>query len=199
MAADITVVIATIPPRSDLLKRAIRSVTKQTLQPVRVIVETDHDHLGAASTKNRGIALVDTEWTALLDDDDEFLPTHLEKLYAAAIANNADVAYSVPLVVENPSFVQSERQYFKPFDPDVLRQRSYIQTTSLVRTSLLKEAGGFQCPPGSVYDDWGCWLSILDLGGKFVHVPEQTFRWRHWGYGMPGVPGNTSGLPSRWG
>lgn len=180
-----------------MLKKALRSVERQTLAPAKVIVVEDTDHAGAAATKNAGLRQVTTEWVAFLDDDDQFLPGHLATLYHAG-PEDADVLYSVPLIPENPAFVQSEPQYFKPFDPDVLRERSFIQTTSLVRTRLALKAGGFQCPPGSDYDDWGLWLALLDLGARFHHVPEQTFVWHHWGYGTPAQPGNTSGRPDRW-
>lgn len=195
---DITVVIAHIPTRRDELKRALRSVERQALQPREVIIETDMHHTGAAATKNRGLAQVRTDWVAFLDDDDQMLPKHLFHLRLAAFTEGADVIYSVPVVPENPAFVDSEPQYFRPFDPKVLRQRSFIQTTSLVRAGLMREAGGFQCPPGSDYDDWGAWLALLDRGARFHHVPEQTFIWHHWGVGFPGRPGNTSGRGDRW-
>lgn len=198
VTAPISVVIATIPPRADLLTRAIRSVHHQTLQPEALVIEPDPDHTGAAATKNRGIERVTTEWTAMLDDDDQFLKHHLETLYDAALSTNAHVVYSVPLIPNNPSFVASEPQYFKPFSADVLRERSYIQTTSLINTDLLKSVGGFQCPPGSVYDDWGLWLACLDAGATFFHVPQQTFIWSHRSPGRPGFEGNTSGRSDRW-
>jgi hypothetical protein len=78
-----------------------------------------------------------------------------------------------------------------PFDPDELRRRSYIQTTSLIRTDLVRSTGGFQCPAGSNYDDWGCFLALLEAGAQFYHVAEQTFVWNHHGR-------NTSGLSNRW-
>lgn len=195
---DITVVIAHIPIRQRQLQAALRSVDRQVLQPHATIVEVDMHHEGAAATKNRGLAQVTTDWVAFLDDDDAMLPTHLMRLRQAAQDTTADVVYSVPVVPENPGWVLKEPQYFRPFDPDVLRQRSYIQTTSLVRAELFREVGGFQCPQGSDYDDWGGWLTMLNAGAKFHHVPEQTFVWHHWGYGQPGVPGNTSGRGDRW-
>lgn len=197
MTSDITVVIATIPPRAKLLRRAVWSVLEQTLRPDAIVIESDPDHTGAAATKNRGLAKVATEWVAFLDDDDQFLPHHLAALSSAVAAADADVAYSIP-EVPGSAFVSSEPQYGRPFDADVLRQRSYIQTTSLVRTKLMLAAGGFQCPPGCDYDDWGAWLALLDRGATFVHVPEVTFVWNHWGYGTPGQPGNTSGRADRW-
>jgi glycosyltransferase involved in cell wall biosynthesis len=202
VAHDITVCIATIPPRQEQLRTALASVAAQTLQPAAVIVEYDHDRLGAAATKNRALAKVTTEWSAFLDDDDEFMPHHLERLRACADETGADMVYPIPLVPRYASGRDPMGRYGVPFDPDELRRRSYIQTTTLVRADLLRKAGGFQIPaahPDAIYfDDWGAWLALLDLDAKLVHLPEETFVWNHWGYGQPGVPGNTSGHPSRW-
>jgi hypothetical protein len=207
---DITVCIATIPPRASQLRRALASVAIQTLQPAAIIVEYDHGHAGAAATKNAAARRASTPWLAFLDDDDQFMPHHLETLHKAArvsyaLATPADVVYSIPEVPQSPTKRDPNGRYGVPFDPDELRRRSYIQTTSLIRADLFHEAGGFQLPmryqaDGSScpYDDWGLWLAMLDLGARFLHVPEVTFIWNHWGRGAPGVPGNTSGEPSRW-
>lgn len=208
--SDITVCIATIPPRERMLRRALASVVTQTLQPAAIIVEYDHEHTGAAATKNRAAAKADTPWLAFLDDDDQFLPHHLETLRGAAALNQVfggfpDVLYSIPEVPQSPTKRDPNGRYGVPFDPEELRRRSYIQTTSLIRRSVFERAGGFQLPdrtmPGGApcpYDDWGLWLAILEQGGRFLHVPEVTFIWNHWGRGEAGVPGNTSGDPNRW-
>jgi glycosyltransferase involved in cell wall biosynthesis len=202
---DITVCIATIPPRASQLRRALASVAVQTLQPAAIVVEYDHEHRGAAWTKNAAARRASTPWLAFLDDDDQFMPHHLETLHKAArvsyaLATPADVVYSIPEVPQSPTKRDPNGRYGVPFDPDELRRRSYIQTTSLIRADLFHEAGGFQLPPKPEcpYDDWGLWLAMLDLGARFLHVPEVTFVWNHWGRGAPGIPGNTSGEPSRW-
>lgn len=198
MSPDITVCIATIPPRAKLLRKALASVVMQTLQPAVIVVEYDHDRTGAAATKNRALAKVDTAFVAFLDDDDVVYPEHLAKLRGAADYAEADVVYSMPFIPQIPGGIDPSGMKGAPFDPDELRRRSYIQTTSLVRTKLIQSTGGFQCPAGSDYDDWGCWLALLDAGAQFHHVPEQTFQWEHWGVGQPGTPGNTSGRSDRW-
>lgn len=191
MNHDITVVIATIPPRAKMLRQALASVVLQTLQPSAIVVEYDHDRTGAAATKNRGLGRVSSDWVAFLDDDDQFMLEHLEKLAKAQNESDADVVYSMPFIPQIPGGIDPCGMKGQPFDPDELRKRSYIQTTSLVRTKLIQSTGGFQCPPGSDYDDWGCWLALLDAGASFYHLPEQTFIWNHNGR-------NTSGRPDRW-
>jgi glycosyltransferase involved in cell wall biosynthesis len=210
MGNDITVCIATIPPRAKLLRRALASVVTQTLQPAAIVVEYDHEHTGAAATKNRAAAKATTPWLAFLDDDDQFLPHHLwtlrEAVQGGTVWNwpsnwTADVAYSIPEVPQSPTGRDPHGRYGVPFDAAELRRRSYIQTTSLIRREAFLKAGGFQLPtahPGCPYDDWGLWLAMLDQGAQFLHVPEVTFVWNHHGYGTPGVQGNTSGQPDRW-
>jgi glycosyltransferase involved in cell wall biosynthesis len=196
MTLEITVCISTIPPRAKKLRQALWSVIGQTQQPNAIVVEFDHLRTGAAATKNRALAQVQTEWVAFLDDDDQFMPEHLEKLSRAQQESDADVIYSMPHIPQMADTHDPQGRRGLPFDADELRKRSYIQTTSLVRTDLFKRSGGFQIPdqrlyPGSIYDDHGAWLALLDHGAKFFHLPEQTFYWQVDG-------GNTSGLPSRW-
>ena len=98
--ADVSVVIPTWN-RPDLVARAVRSVLAQTYDAFEVIVVVDgpgdgtaaglaqiaDERLrvvvlpakgGAPNARNRGVAEARGAWTALLDDDDEWLPTKLE-------------------------------------------------------------------------------------------------------------------------
>jgi hypothetical protein len=111
----------------------------------------------------------------------------------------ADLVYSVPGVPQSPDYTRSFGHWWKPFDETILRRESFIQTTVLARTELLHRSGGFYCPDGSIYDDWGLCLGVLDHGGMISHVEQETFVWEHWNVnGTADNPGNTSGQPHRW-
>lgn len=185
----VTVVIATIPPRAELLTRAVNSVLDQDFQAADLVIERDPDHTGAAATKNRGLARVETTWTAFLDDDDYLLDNHLDLLVHAQIETGADVLYSWP-IMDGGNDPRPE-MFGRPFDADELRRGSYLHTTVLVRTELAQQVGGFQRPGDSDYDDWGFHLALLDAGAEFFHVPEKTWVWTVKGQ-------NTSGRPDRW-
>lgn len=191
----ITVIIPHIPIRGLQLARAVQSVADQTLPATQIIIQVDADHEGSAVTRNKALECVRTEWLAFLDDDDELYPHHLDECLRAAIAHDADVVYPGCDVIGGHD---PHDRFGQPFDPDLMRQKSYIPVTSLVRTYYALEVGGFERPPGSDYDDWGFYLKLLNAGAKFLHHPVKTWRWTHWGYGTPGVPGNTSGMGSRW-
>ncbi|HEU5006861.1 MAG TPA: glycosyltransferase [Jatrophihabitantaceae bacterium] len=185
---SITVVIATIPPRVKLLRRALDSVIAQTLSPAAVVVEWDHRKTGAAATKNRAIEKVNTEWVAFLDDDDAFLPEHLSKLHACAVENDADVVYPMPRAEAKARSGIPALRFGMPFDADELRRAPYIPNTVLARTDLVQKVGGFECAPGTVWDDYGLFLKLLAVGAKFVHLPEVTWIWNQLGQGTAGVP-----------
>lgn len=193
---DISVVTPSIPPRGELLARARASVIAQRLLPAKHLVEFDPDRTGSAATRNRALERVETEWTAFLDDDDEFLPHHLRVLRGWAEKSGADVLYSMCELVDGRGQVAPVTPDWagRPghtFGPDLLRQRSYIPVTSLTRTSLAKHVGGFGYRDGSPHDDHCFYLRLLDAGAVFLHVPVLTWRWHVHGL-------NTSGRPDRW-
>lgn len=195
-AADVTVIIPHIPTdeRSDMLARALTSIKNQTIEPAEILLQYDDDREGAAALRNKMLPQVKTKWIAFLDDDDEWLPIHLATLLNYARNDAYDVLYPGCRVynaqgLEIPRRMEWGR-FLQPFDASLLRLTSYIPVTSLVRTELA-QLSEFKPPPGSVYDDWGFYLKLLDLGAKFKHVPHITWNWFHHGK-------NTSGLASRW-
>lgn len=101
MKPGITVVIPTVPPRADLLRRAIHSVNDAIVElgaaygvPGNLVTVNDFGRQGAAKTRHRGLLAVETEWVAFLDDDDVMHPDHLVQLYGAALEHGADYLWS---------------------------------------------------------------------------------------------------------
>lgn len=172
-----------------MLTRALNSVMKQTLQPDAYYITVDTDRRGSAHTRNRGLMQVNTQWTAFLDSDDEFMPHHLETL-VDWVDDEVDVIYT-GCEVRGPSGEVIPRheewgRFGHPFDGELLQRMSYIPVTSLVRTEVACAVGGFDFDGESPYDDWVFYRRILQAGGVFLHVPEVTWIWHH--HGM-----NTSG------
>jgi glycosyltransferase involved in cell wall biosynthesis len=193
---DITVIIPTIPSRKESLYRAVESVGFQTKPATNIIIQADLNREGSAETRNRALKAVRTPWVAFLDDDDSFLPHHLERLSQALSDAQADVAYPLPLVLDkNGRKIPRQRDWGggPEFSGETLEQRSYINICSVVRTELAVGVGGFEFVRGStgqLNDDHGFYLKLYRAGAKFVHVHEPTFIWNHHG-------GNTSGQPGK--
>jgi glycosyltransferase involved in cell wall biosynthesis len=192
-AADVTVIIPTIPSRRHILNRAFVSVLSQFHPVDNIIIATDHKHEGSAAMRNRALKMVQTTWVAFLDDDDEFMSNHIDELIACT-DNDVDVVYTGCVVLGPDGKVIPQREewgrYGQPFDADLLRDHSWLPVTSLCRTSLAQQAN-FDPYNGTDYDDWGFYLSMLDLGARFHHHPVVTWIWHHHG-------ANTSGRGDRW-
>ena len=91
--ADVTVCTATIPTRVELLERAIRSVTNQTLKVQEHSIKLDLDKLGQPAVLDQIIQQATTKYVAILDDDDELLPNHIQLLYKKIIETDADLVF----------------------------------------------------------------------------------------------------------
>lgn len=186
---DITVVIPTIPPRGQLLQRAIGSVTRQELPAAAISIAVDINREGAPPTRQRALEAVRTPWVAFLDDDDFFKTNHLRLLLEHALETDADFVYS--WFEMNGGIDPFPPTHFtNDFNPD-----DPIETTvtTLVRTELALEARFEALDRGQINtgEDRRFTLECMRLGGKISHLKEKTWFWSHHGR-------NTSGLPTRW-
>ncbi len=191
--ADVAVCIPTIPPRTRELHRAVASVKRQTVLPEAICMAIDEKREGAAATRNRAVDLATGEWIAFLDDDDEFLPHHIERCLQHAQDTGADLVYPWFEVVDGFDPLGCEG---RPFNEANLRRYNYIPVTVLVRRELILAGGGFQNRSdgvgGATWEDWNMWLALLDLGATFSHLPERTWRWHM------GDTQHTHGRSDRW-
>lgn len=186
-----TVCIPTIPPRRELLQRALASVWSQTLLPDAVAVAVDNDRDGVWQTRQRGLDMVRTPFLANLDDDDTWDAIHLERLVACLRDHDADFVFSWFESAPNPGF--DPLGYFgRPFDP---ANPHLTTSTILVKTDLAREVG-YDHPPEEGWavaqDDWLFVLGCVKAGARIVHLPERTWRW------WVGDHSHTSGRPERW-
>jgi len=196
----VTVVIPSIPPRVRLLRRAVYSVLNQTYPVAGISIAVDNDREGAGPTRQRALDGVITPWVAFLDDDDEFLPLHLELLLDHAKQTDADYAYSWFKVVRSDGVIMEDDpvfppgHYLNPWDDANPRQTT---VTTLVKTELAKQVR-FVPPPGEDTidgqrwgEDWQFTLGCLAAGAKISHLVAKTWLWHH-------DSKNTSGQPDRW-
>lgn len=198
-AADLTVLVTTIPTRQDRLTVALTSIDQQTLKPGTVHVQNDLYREGAPVNRDRGIDEVKTKYVALLDDDDYFYPDHLEVLYITALETDADIVYSW-FDIEGGTDPFPEN-FGKPWNPEKPVQTT---VTVLAKTDTIRAAGGYSNTTGIEHEELGDFaqgntagedfrmiFSANKQGAKIVHVPKKTWAYVHWN-------GNTSGQPDRW-
>jgi glycosyltransferase involved in cell wall biosynthesis len=142
-------VVTVIPTyrRPEQLQAAVRSALTQTMSDHRVIVVDDGGGLPeleddprltalrlstnigiAGAVRNVGIRASRSAFVAFLDDDNEWRPDHLERSLAAA--SDADLTYTGIERVDDHG--QPIDVIAEPFDRDVLRTRSFVDTSAIV-------------------------------------------------------------------
>lgn len=197
----ITVVLPT-RNRPDLLRRALASLLSQTFKDFEVLVVNDggqdvvelaqefqlagleialfdHPHQrGQAAARNTALEQALGTWIAYLDDDDAYLPDHLETLLGAVEDSGARVAFT-----EGRALAEGPGQGQSPPTDEADRTASGAEGPSCLNAvlharALLGEVGGFDedMPVGEDQ----AFLARLLQHGKAVHVPQVTFEtyWR---------------------
>jgi glycosyltransferase involved in cell wall biosynthesis len=191
MIADVTVVIPTIPGRERHLARALGSVYWQTVQPEQILVGAQPINLLAnvrariARNRNALLTAVRTSWVAFLDDDNYWLPQHIEVCMGAS--TSTDVVIYTPTVPvdfdDGNGPVQFNFRDVNLLDNFINAQReaNQVDTNCMIRTSALRTISFFEenwidhrCGRhGTCVSEDQCLMLSLAIGGanfKFVNT-----------------------------
>jgi len=169
---EISVIIPTCN-RPELLPRAIKSVLNQTFQDFEIIVVDDGDKIsaekamaqfndgrlkyikhekrqGGGAARNTGLRNSQGEYIAFLDDDDEYLPSKLKRLYGIMkeYETEADFVFcTVTNYYEKDNKVVTtkidELGAFNYFNMLLAHQIRILTPATLIKKSALMDIGGF--------------------------------------------------------
>ena len=126
---------------------------------------------------NDGIKLAKGEFLVLVDNDDKL---DQNAFYYLVEALNKDKTLDFIYTDEDKMDIHGKyfEPHFKPdYSPDTLMGMNYICHLSCLRTSLVREVGGFR----KEYDgsqDYDLFLRVLDKTKKIYHVPRILYHWR---------------------
>lgn len=206
----VTAVITTYKREPEIVKRAIDSVLAQTYKHINIVVVDDSpadyelrdsveklvlDHfaeanityvqhernLGACAARNTGLSLVNSEFVAFLDDDDEWLPEKIEKQvkkFRECDELTALVYCGCTKVKQNGREENFKGIVFKSgmvFDELILGNIIGSTSIPLIRTKALKDVGGFDSEIRSA-QDFETWLRLAERY-KVDYVPENLVKY----------------------
>lgn len=189
--------------RPELLRRALASITRQTLLPAEVLVVDDLDdeetskilaelaltypvplrHIrnktnrGACGSRNLGAATAQCPTIAFLDDDDEWLETFLaDTSRTLATTDSAFVCTEIDRV-----FPDGTVKRLVPPDgltaANVLSRRGYMTGSSfIIRKDIFNAVGGFD-PAVSVFNDWDLFIRLVQAHHRYRVVHSPLVRW----------------------
>lgn len=181
---DVTVITASIYDRIGLLAENIASVANQTVRPsAHVIDQHEAECYGPIEAYNRLARLVDTEWLAILDDDNVWLPNHLETVLPAL--DSADIVYSWDIGGTRPRIDCTDWPQSRLVEH--LQGANFIDQSCAIRLSVYRDVGGFR-DPGHEFMDWDLWQRLARSGARFACVPIDTWCYRVGPWNAPGQP-----------
>jgi hypothetical protein len=187
---------------ADTIAEAVESVLAQTLAAAEIIVCDDgsdddlgaalapyHDaiallrkpHGGEASAKNAAARAATGDFIAILDADDAFAPTRLERL-----AELAQERPDLDILTSDAWLEVDGQQVRRCYNPDwpfafehqreEILQRNFVFGLTAVRRRALSAAGGFDESIERT-TDWDCWLRMILRGSQVGVVMEPLARY----------------------
>lgn len=133
---------------------------------------------GIAGNTNRGFAMAEGGFVALLDHDDILHPCALWYAAQAIAQKGADFIYTDEATFEG-SVENVLLYHFKPdFALDNLRSNNYICHLSVFRRTLLETVGGAEYTEFDGSQDYDLILRLTEQAETIVHIPHALYYWR---------------------
>lgn len=200
--------------RPDRLREALQSVLAQSYRDFEIIVVNDgsidvssvvgslnadgvitlinHDHnRGLAAARNTGIRMARGKYIAYLDDDDRYLPDHLETLVTVLEKGPYKAAYTDAWRIhercERERYVEIgwDLPYSEEFSLPHLLIGNYFPVLCVMHERSCLEEVGFFDESLFAHEDWDLWIRMAEKF-PFIHVKKVTaeFTWRTDGSSM---------------
>jgi GT2 family glycosyltransferase len=172
---------------------AVRRLLTELAQHPKVTMTVRERSGGIVAASNAGVATAGGEFVVLLDHDDTLHPEALARI--AALADGG-----VDLVYTDEDVLAADGEVIDPvlkpgWSPERLRAHHYVNHVVAVRTSLLRELGGFRAGlDGS--QDHDLVLRVSEQARAILHLPAVLYRWRS----APGsvLSGGLAAKPAAW-
>ncbi len=168
---------------------ASAQVLQRFADAVRIVTRPNG---GISAARNSGLHESTSEYVALLDCDDTWMPTMLERTVAALDRDSACVmAYTNLAVTDsngtplNTALVGPEVAHAPTFDEMFTRLWPIMPSAVVIRRSALDAIGGFAEEFRSYgFEDAYCWMRLRELG-PFAYIDERLASWRFSPYPRP--------------
>ena len=141
----------------------------KTHPEVRVLRQTN---AGVSAARNHAIREARGEYILPVDADDKISPTYIEHAVDAMTDDVRVVGCKAVF------FGAKEGEWRLPdYSPELLARRNMIPISSLFRKADWQRVGGF-CEEEIYREDWSFWLSMMELGGRYVRLDETGLYYR---------------------
>lgn len=130
---------------------------------------------GLATARNRGINASNGDIILPLDADDLVSPTYLEKGVAVFVGDSSvGVVYSMA----DKFGAVSGLWHLPEYSSSLILKENMVFCSAMFYRDSWEGVGGYNTNMKHGWEDWDFWLSISELGLRFVRIPEVLFHYR---------------------
>jgi glycosyltransferase involved in cell wall biosynthesis len=201
----VSVVMVVLDPDPVYFPQAVQSVLRQTSPDLELIVVEDPSARSAGEflsrcpdprvrhvanprrtslleQRNRGLAEARGDFVAVLDADDVWEPDRLEK-QLAFLRDHPEVGVVASLIriIDEAGRVCGARVFplrHEEIARALRRFNPICQSSVLMRTDLVREAGGYRLKEPTGVEDYELWCRLARRGVRFATYPEALVRYR---------------------
>ena len=180
------------------IREALESVMASTYRPIEVVVVNDgstddslsvaqafaqahpeiqvlnQTNAGASAARNHAIRASKGEYILPVDADNRIHPLYIEE--AVAVLSTQP---EVRVVGCRAEFFGAKTGEWKvpPFSKELLARKNMIDTCAMYRRADWDRTKGYM-ETCAAREDWDMWLSLFELGGEFVRLPQVRLYYR---------------------
>lgn len=146
-------------------------------QDARIKVYLRSQNGGIVAASNDALALVSSEFVALLDNDDALHRDALNEVASCIVANP-----SVDYIYTDEDKINQDGEHYEPFlkpkwSPERFLAQNYCSHLSVIRASLINRVGRFRDGfDGS--QDYDLLLRVTERTKNIAHIPKILYHWR---------------------
>ncbi|MBR5805265.1 MAG: glycosyltransferase family 2 protein [Oscillospiraceae bacterium] len=144
----------------------------------RIVYEKLAENKGISENTNKGFALADGDYLALLDHDDVILPNALYENVKAINETGAQVLYSDEITLDGELKHLIQFHFKIDYAPDFLRGVNYITHFLVFERKLFEQVGAYEDARFDGAQDFDLTLRISEKANKVHHIPKVLYYWR---------------------
>ena len=143
----------------------------------RIVVSWLDKNYGISGNTNKALELADGEYTALFDHDDVLELNALYEVVSSLQEVHHDIVYTDEDKLNGKTLRYEDPNFKSDYNEDLLLSHNYITHFFVVKTNILREAGGFN----SEYDgaqDYDVILKCVEKTNDIHHIAKILYHWR---------------------
>lgn len=151
---------------------------KRTELDERFKVELLKENGGISRNSDAALALVDGEFIALLDHDDTLAPWAFYEVVSLLQSRpQLDFIYSDKDSISADGKVRMNALFKPDWSPEMLHSVNYLTHLNVIRTSLVREVGGWR-PETDGAQDWDLFFRITEKTNNIARITSILYHWR---------------------